>query len=97
MIRMDIMNEKPLERNPLAQQLRSSNRVVGVKQICKALMKGTARQVFLARNADPDMTEALLALCKQRDVPCAWFPTMESLGNACGIDVGAAAAAIIIP
>lgn len=94
---MDIMNEKASEANPLLQQLRTGNRIVGVKQIRKALMKGTAQQVFLARNADPDMTEAVLKLCSQRDVPCTWVSSMESLGNACGIDVGAAAAAIIIP
>ncbi len=90
------MNEKASEANVLLQQLRTANRIVGVKQIRKALMKGTARQVFLARNADPNLTEEVLNLCSQRDVPCTWVSSMESLGNACGINVGAAAAAIII-
>lgn len=91
------MNEKASEANVLLHQLRTANRIVGVKQIKKALMKGTARQVFLARNADPDITETVQELCSQRDVPCTWVSSMESLGDACGIDVGAAAAAIIVP
>ena len=80
--------------NPLAQ-LQGRKTVVGAKQLKKALLNGRASQVFLAENADPALTEPIEALCLQHHVQCAWVPTMSELGHACGIDVGAAAAAVI--
>ena len=69
--------------------------VVGAKQIRKALNAGTAHRVFLARNADPAITEPLVALCQHNQVEFAWVKSMTDLGHACGIEVGAAAAAIV--
>lgn len=75
--------------------LAKSTIVVGAKQLKKALSRGTAIQVFLAQNADPAITEPLQALCLANQVPCLWIDTMLQLGCACGIDVGAAAAAVV--
>ena len=69
--------------------------VVGVKQLRKALSAGRAKTVWLAENADPAMTLPLEELCKANGIPCAWVRTMQDLGNACGIEVGAAAAAAV--
>lgn len=75
--------------------LRDKKTVVGAKQLKKALEKGTAQQVFLAENADPALTEPIADLCRIHEVNCAWVPSMADLGHACGIDVGAAAAATV--
>ena len=69
--------------------------VVGAKQLRKALNKGTARQVYLARNADPALTESLEALCQHYGVAYAWVRSMADLGRACGIEVGAATATVV--
>ena len=69
--------------------------VVGAKQLRMVLANGRARQVFLARNADPAITEPLEALCLQNHVEYIWVSNMTDLGKACGIDVGAAAAAAV--
>ena len=69
--------------------------VVGAKQLKKALRDGLAGYVYLARNADPSLTEPLEALCQQNNVPFAWVPSMLDLGKYCGIEVGAAAAAAL--
>ena len=69
--------------------------VVGAKQLRKALSKGSARRVFLAQNADPAITEPLVDLCQQNRVDFAWVRTMYDLGQACGIEVGAATAAVV--
>lgn len=69
--------------------------VVGAKQLRKALNRGIAQRVYLARNADPAITEPLAALCKANRVTCTWVKTMTDLGQACGIEVGAAAAAVV--
>ena len=75
--------------------LANSRVVVGAKQLRKALTKGTATAVFLAQNADPAITDPLEALCLANHIPCQWVSTMLDLGCACGIDVGAAAAAVV--
>ena len=69
--------------------------IVGAKQLKKALNKGAAQHVFLAENADPGLTEPLALLCADQRVPLTWVSSMSALGQACGIEVGAAAAAII--
>ena len=73
----------------------SQTRVVGAKQIRKALNAGKAKAVFLAQNADPAITEPLAAVCQQNNVEFVWVKSMTDLGSACGIEVGAAAAAIV--
>ncbi len=69
--------------------------VVGAKQLRKALAAGTARQVFLAKDADPAITEPLAERCQFDNVAYAWVKSMTELGRACGIEIGAAAAAIL--
>ena len=75
--------------------LGSKRVVVGAKQLKKAVINGAARQVFLARDADPAMTEPLEALCRQQGIPCSYVRSMADLGRACRIEVGAAAAAVV--
>ena len=83
-------------RNPLVlKDLRSHRVVVGAKQLKKALRDGRAHQVFLAQNADFALTEPIEAICLTNKIHVAWVPTMAELGVACGIDVGAAAAAVV--
>ena len=75
--------------------LQGKKTVVGAKQLKKALLTGRANHVFLAQNADPALTEPIEALCLQNKIKCVWVPNMTDLGHACGIDVGAAAAAVV--
>ena len=71
--------------------------VVGSKQLKKAVRAGRARYVFLAENADPAVTEPLEALCTANHIQTTWVPSMAELGRVCGIEVGAAAAAVVDP
>ena len=93
--RMDILNETAPEVPPLLEELKTEHKVVGLKQLKRALREERARQVFLARDADPQLTASVLQLCSQYQVPYAWVCTMADLGKACGIAVGAAAAAVL--
>lgn len=76
-------------------QLRKNKMVVGAKQLRKALEKGTAKYVCLAQNADPAITEPIEQQCQNCRIPYVWVRSMQELGSACGIDVGAAAAAAV--
>ena len=69
--------------------------VVGAKQLRKALKNDRALRVFLAENADPAITEPLREMCEERHIPFTWVRSMQDLGLACGIEVGAAAAAAV--
>ena len=69
--------------------------IVGTKQLKKALVNGRAKCVFLAENADPAITEPLEAMCVSGNIQINWVATMADLGRACGIEVGAAAAAVV--
>lgn len=77
------------------KELESDHIIVGTKQLRKALSRGGVRRVFLALDADPAITAPLAALCDEKGVPCSWIKQMSELGHACGIDVGAAAAATV--
>lgn len=76
-------------------ELTGKKTVVGAKQLRKALNSGLARKVYLAQNADPAITEPIEALCQLNSVEYAWVKSMTDLGSACGIEVGAAAAAAL--
>ena len=78
----------------MLEKLKSGRKVVGVKQLKKALEEGSVACAFLAQDADPDLTEPLERLCREKGTPCQWIPTMEELGRACAIDVGASAAGL---
>ena len=68
---------------------------VGAKQLRKAVRAGTVRCVYLAENADPALTQPLAELCADNQSQITWVGSMETLGSACGIEVGAAAAAVL--
>ena len=71
--------------------------VVGARQLKKAVKAGRAKYVFLAENADPAVTEPLEELCTVNHIQFTWVHSMTELGRSCGIEVGAAAAAVVDP
>ncbi len=78
------------------ERLRSArHKAVGTKQTLKAVDRGTARTVFLARDADERVVRDLIRACEERAVEIVYVESMALLGKACGIQVGAASAAIV--
>ena len=76
-------------------ELSAQPRVVGAKQVKRAIDAGTAARVFLARDADPRITEPLNAACQEKGIPVEADASMRELGTACGIAVGSAVAALL--
>jgi large subunit ribosomal protein L7A len=70
-------------------------RTVGLRQTMKAVQKGLAQTVFVAGDADERIMKELLGACRAGGVAVVEASSMSALGKACGIDVGAAAAAIV--
>ena len=79
----------------MLSELKTRRKLVGIKQIRKALKEKTAETIFLAADADPSLTGPLAAEAEREQISCVSVPTMKELGAACGIDVGASAAAIL--
>ena len=80
----------------MLDELKQSNTVVGIKQLRRALDGGKVKKVFLAEDADPILIDPVAQLCAEIGVECEAVQTMRALGAACGISVGAAAAAILV-
>jgi large subunit ribosomal protein L7A len=68
---------------------------IGTKQATKMVELGQAQEVFVARDADPRVTSKIIALCKKMGVQVTYVDSMKLLGKACGIEVGAAIAAVV--
>ena len=94
---MDTTKDKMTLECASLGQISRDRVIVGAKQLRKALRTGRVRQVYLAQNADPAVTEPLAMACSESCIPVAWICSMSELGRACGIDVGAATAALVEP
>lgn len=79
----------------MLDELKAARKVVGIKQLRRALSSGSVRKVFLADDADPRLTDPMAEQCLAQDISLEYIPAMKELGQACGIDVGAAAAGIL--
>lgn len=77
------------------KNLQNSNKVVGLKQVRRAVEDHTAVKVFLANDVAPDIYDKIVDLCNSNGVEIEYVDSMRQLGNACKIDVPAAVAAII--
>lgn len=73
---------------------RARELAIGINQTIKAIEHNLAQEVFVADDADKRLTNKIALLCKEKGVPVIYVDSMKKLGKACGIDVGAAAAAI---
>ena len=79
----------------MSTELATSPKVVGAKQVRRALNGGTATRIYIAQDADPALLQPLEQLAQEKGVPVEQVSTMKQLGTGCGIAVGAAVAALI--
>ncbi len=76
-------------------QLAKAEKVVGLKQVVRAAHEGKVCVVFIARDAQVHLKERVVDAVGDKDIKVIYVETMKKLGDACGIDVGAACAGII--
>ena len=70
-------------------------KAIGAKQTVRAVEKGLAVKVYLADDADKRVVAPIAQLCSQKEVEVDGVATMAELGKACGIEVAAAAVAVL--
>ena len=69
-----------------------ARRVVGARQVLRAIAAGTLAQAYIARDADPFVTRPVVDACEKNQVRFTEVESMQMLGKACGIDVKASVA-----
>lgn len=75
--------------------LQAKKVIIGTKQTVKALKEGNVQELVVANDADQYVTAKLVQLAHELNVSIAYVDSMKKLGKSCGIEVGAAAVAII--
>ena len=78
------------------EMLRSgAARVVGAKQVTRALKAGKAARAYVANDADTFIFQMVVRAAEEAGGPCVRVATMKELGMVSGVDVAAAAAAVL--
>ena len=90
---MTPLNEE--EGTEMIPELSTPNKVVGAKQVRRALKDGRVARFYMAMDADPRLLQPLVQAAVNQQVPVEQVPTMKDLGGACGIAVGSAVAALL--
>ncbi len=73
---------------------KGANRVVGTKQVLRALEQDALESVTLALDAAPALRGRIEAAAREKGVPVETVATMGELGRLCQVDVPSAAAGI---
>lgn len=80
----------------MTDDLKSRKKVVGAKQVKRALKESRVDKVYVAQDAEKRVTSGIVEHCNQMQIPIIYVRSMNKLGNACGIDINAAVAALLI-
>lgn len=88
--------------NAAYEALRLALEIKGVKrgtnETTKAVERGLAKIVFIAKDVDPpEIVAHLPLLCREKKIPYMFVPSKAELGKAAGLDVAAASVCIIDP
>jgi large subunit ribosomal protein L7A len=75
--------------------LKNKKVVIGKKQTMRAISKGEAHMVYISKDADFHVTKHIEDFCKEHNIEIIYSESMAELGKSLGIDVNAAAAAVL--
>ena len=59
------------------EALKDANRVIGIKQVAKALRKRSVREVYIADDADARCIEPLMQSCREQSIEPTHVGTMK--------------------
>ncbi|AFH42441.1 MULTISPECIES: 50S ribosomal protein L7Ae [Fervidicoccus] len=87
------------ETYKLLEKVKQSGKIKkGTNETTKAVERGVAKLVVIAEDVDPpEVVAHLPLLCDEKKIPYTYVPSKKKLGESVGIDVQAAAVAIIDP
>jgi len=79
----------------MLEMLKTSNKLVGIKQCLKALENGNVSHVFIAEDADERLLKGIKETCNAKSIELISVESKKVLGKACGIEVGSAVACVL--
>lgn len=72
----------------------AENRLVGTKQVLRAIAADEIRVLYIAKDADAGIKDRILSAAEGRDISVVYADNMRELGDICGIEVCTACAAV---
>lgn len=69
-------------------------RVVGRRETLREIQRGIAAEIYVAKDADTAILSVIEEAGRRHQIPIHYVDTMRELGELCGIEVGAACAAV---
>ena len=78
----------------MTKRLETNDKIVGIKQVRRALGLEEVETVYIAEDADLNLVQDIIDSCKKHNIPIIKVENMEKLGGLCKIDVNAAIAAV---
>lgn len=98
-VRFEVPEDLAQKVYEAVEKARSSGKIKkGTNETTKACERGIAKLVVIAEDVDPpEIVAHLPVLCDEKKIPYVYVPSKKKLGEAAGIEVQAASAAIIDP
>lgn len=76
-------------------RLKNGTKVIGTKQTLRALEKDLVTDLYVARDAQTQVTLRVLEVAKTKGIPVVYVDTMVELAKACEVEVKTATAALM--
>ena len=98
-VKFEVPEELAQKAYEAVQKARETGKIKkGTNETTKAVERGLAKLVVIAEDVDPpEIVAHLPLLCEEKKIPYVYVPSKKKLGEAAGIEVAAASAAILDP
>lgn len=71
------------------------NKVIGIKQCTKTIKNGSGYVLYVANDADKNLTKSLIEIAIKENVKIVFINTMKELGKMCEIDVSTSSVLVL--
>ena len=79
----------------MLEELKTAKKLVGTRRVLRAVREGKVAKAFVGDDADLFILRELRAACEATGTRLVKADSMKLLGEACGVDVPTASAAIL--
>lgn len=85
------------QQNSFLEKAKKSGKIkIGVNETTKAVERGVAKLVVIAKDVEPkEIVMHLPIICKEKNVPYSFAKSRKELGEKAGIEIATAAIAVI--
>ena len=84
-----------MNQQDITNLINNSSKLIGTRQVLKAIMGNTLQLVVIAKDTDSGLKEQILHECSTKNIPVVECFTKQELGSLAGIDVMCACIGIL--